>query len=265
MSPSRGALVRLFCRLARGLQAGGALASVLAAAALPRKEREEALARRWSDLGADQAAEPAGLLAWEATFYLPRLRPVDRILLVGCGSGRDLVPLLERGHVVDGLDVARSAVEAGRRLLAGLGLQAALHLGSIEDATLDSRYDVVVFSWLCYGFIPGAPARVRALGNARRHLADGGRVLVSYARREGPASLASRLGGLACRLLGTDFTPEPGDLLVVSDLPDGFRLHHERSFTGEEVEREARAAGLAVAEHHRAGRGLLVLRVPASS
>jgi SAM-dependent methyltransferase len=265
MSAWRAALIRLLCGLARPLQAGATACSYLAAGVLTRRDLDRALARLWDDLGQDDTGDQPGLLVWESAFYLPQLRPHERILLVGCGSGRDLVPLLERGHPAEGIDLAPRAIDACRQRLGRLGLSATLHVGSIESAALASRFDVVIFSWLCYGYIPGTQARIRALRNAREHLGPGGRVLLSYVRREPPpARLPSQLARLCAWLFDSRWTPEYGDLLLVRRGTAGLSVHHEHHFAPQEVEHEARKAGFAIAEHAVAGHGKLVLTVPAA-
>jgi hypothetical protein len=126
---------------------------------------------------------------------------------------------------------------------------------------LAARFDLAIFSWLCFGYLPESNARVAALANVRSHLAPQGRVLVSYVRRDSrPSRLPTWLAGLCARLARSGWRPEYGDLLVVSRARSGTRVHFEHHFAPEEIEAEARAAGLAVAEHAVAGAGLLVLR-----
>jgi SAM-dependent methyltransferase len=260
MNPWRAALVRLLCGAARPLQAAATALSYLAAGTLTRRDLDQAIARLWDDLGQDASGDAAGLLAWESAFYLPNLKAGDRVLLVGCGTGRDLIPLLERGHPAEGLDLAPRAIEACRSRLLRLRLSAPLHVGSIETATLESRFDVVIFSWLCYGYIPEARARIHALRNAGRHLVGGGRALISYVLREPPpARLPARLALLTTRLLGSGWRPQYGDLLLVSRRRGGLAVHHEHHFAPDEIEHEAREAGFSIAEHVVAGHGKLVL------
>jgi SAM-dependent methyltransferase len=260
MDAWRAGLVRLLGGLARPLQAGTTALSAIAAGVQTRAQLQASIARLWDDIALQDTADASGWLAWESAFYEPQLEPASRVLLVGCGGGRDLLPLLQAGHAAEGLDIAPRALEACRQRLAGLGLAAPLHLGSIEDAKLAARFDRVIFSWLCYGYIPGEQARVAALANARAHLAARGRVLVSYARRDPqPSRLPARLGGLAARLSGSDWLPAYGDLLLLSRSKRGVGVHFEHHFAPEEVEAEARAAGLAVVEHEVGGHGRIVL------
>jgi SAM-dependent methyltransferase len=262
MDAWRAALVRLLGGASRPLHGAATALSSLAAGTLTRADLDAAIARLWDELGQDDEGE-AGLLAWESAFYLSHLQAGERVLLVGCGTGRDLVALLRRGHAVEGLDLAPRAVDAGRRRLARLGLRAPLHVGSIEHAALESRFDAVVFSWLCYGYVPEARSRVAALRNARRHLAKGGRVLISYVPRDPRAGrAAARLARLAARLGRSGWSPEHGDLLLLSRRGGGLAVHYEHHFSAEEIEREAREADLAVAAHDVAGHGRLVLALP---
>jgi SAM-dependent methyltransferase len=257
----RTGLVRLLGGLARPLQAGATVLSAVAVGILTREDLETSIARLWDDIGQHDSGDEPGWLAWESAFYRPLLEPGARVLLIGCGGGRDLVPLLQAGCAAEGVDIAPRALEACRGRLALLGLEAPLHLGSIETCRFASRFDRVIFSWLCYGYIPEAKARIAALVNVRAHLAPGGRVLVSYVRSERPAArLPVRLARLGARLARSGWRPEYGDLLLVTRLRGRIAVHLEHHFAAEEIEAEARAAGLAVAEHVVAGHGRLVLK-----
>ena len=260
MDSWRSGFVRVLAGAGRPLQAAATGLSYLAAGTLTRRELDEAITRLWDELGHDEGAVPDGLHAWESDFYLPRLRPGERVLLVGCGTGRDLAALLRLGHDAEGLDLAPLAVEACRRRLARLGLEARLHVGSIETAAVEARFDVVVFSWLCYGYIHGSRSRVAALRNARRLLTSDGRVLASYVEREAPPGRAAiRLARAAARLSRAGWTPEYGDLLLLSRRRGRLAVHYEHHFAARELEDEAREAGLATLEHGVAGHGRIVL------
>jgi SAM-dependent methyltransferase len=261
MQAWRAGLVWLLGGLARPLQAGTTALAAVAAGVQRRADLQTSIARLWDDVADQDGGDTPGWLAWESAFYGPQLEPDSRVLLVGCGAGRDLLPLLTAGHAAEGLDIAPRALAACRQRLARLDLAAPLHLGSIEDARLAGRFDRVIFSWLCYGYIPGERARIAALANARAHLAPRGRVLVSYVRRHPPPSrLPARLAGLAARLARSGWTPAYGDLLLLTRTHAGVGVHFEHHFAPDEIEAEARAAGLQVVEHAVGDHGRIVLR-----
>src|SRR5438477_10928447 len=112
---------------ASALDAAGRATTYLVAGALTRDELRLAIARNWESYGLDESFILSGLAAWEQEIYDRFLRPGDRILVVGCGTGRDLIGLIRRGHEVEGLEPARRTLLIAQRMLDKLGLHAALH------------------------------------------------------------------------------------------------------------------------------------------
>ena len=124
--------------------------------------------RTWDEFSRTGATILSGLMPWEKVWY-ERVLKADHILLVGCGTGRDLIALLELGYRVDGLDVSARAIALARRVLKRQRLSAELYTGRIEALVPPATFDAVIFSWFCYGNIPEAAARTEALSNNRKH------------------------------------------------------------------------------------------------
>jgi SAM-dependent methyltransferase len=188
--------------LALTLARASTVATYAAAGTLTLEALQRDAQRDWRDFGVGQSDQDiaAGLFPWERDFCLPFLKPSDRILVVGCGSGRDLLALLELGYHVAGLEpVAHCVALAGRRL-AERGLRAELITAPIEIAALQPRYDVFLFSWFCYSYIPLRARRVRALEKVRALLPPDGRVLISYIRAPAGAAPQSLAPGARGRV-----------------------------------------------------------------
>jgi SAM-dependent methyltransferase len=83
-----------------------------------------AIAQAWEDFGQTESHVLSGLMPWEHEFYSRFLKPQDDILIVGCGSGRDLIALRRAGHRVVGLEVAPRAAAVARAMLKKHGLVA---------------------------------------------------------------------------------------------------------------------------------------------
>jgi SAM-dependent methyltransferase len=182
------------------------------------------------------------------------------VLLVGCGTGRDLVPLLEAGYAVDGLDLSPASIEICHRNLAQRGLAASLYVGSVEDVSLSGPYDTVLFSWYAYGYLVGRPARVNALRHLAAHLSPRGRILFSYVLHEPktsrlPTALARAIGTIT----GSDWRAEHGDTLTIGGAAGRPVIHFERRFEPHEVAAEAAEAGLRVLFHDHDVNGRVVL------
>ena len=232
----------------------------VAAAIRPLRDVQAAESDYWSDFGMSDDHLERGFFRWERELADRYARPGARILLVGCGSGRDLRRLLERGCVVTGVDMAEAPLRRAREKLAEKGLTARLIHARIEDVPLDQQYDIVWFSWLSYSYIPMSARRIRTLGRLLPHLAPGGVVAVNVLGNA-PDNFAIPLARAAARLTRSDWQLEPGDTLTRLERPD--RYHFEHCFAAGEVEGEFAAAGLDVAAV--LGGGATFVGVPAAA
>lgn len=243
---------------ARALELAGRASMYLAVGTLRLQELQRSIANAWEEVSRRERYNLSGLLPSESALYARFLKPGDRILVVGCGSGRELIALLKLGHRVEGLDIAPRAIALAHQRLEKEGLQAKLSTGPIEDVALSGSFDAFIFSWFCYGYIPQFETRVGVLRKLKAHLNPGGRILIGYVPAEPPPrSLPIRLTRFVARLTRSDWRPELGD--VVGPASGGWRcIDYEHQFVDGEFEKEARAAGLAVGFHER-GNGTAVL------
>jgi SAM-dependent methyltransferase len=242
--------------LASGLMLVTRALAYATAGVLTKKELGRASAGRWSDFGMNEPYVLSGLFMWEETFYFRFLKPDDHILIVGSGSGRDLIGLRRAGYHADGLEPSEKAVRLARAMLTKTGVEAEVRLGWIETAPIAGPYDVFIFSWYCYSYIADRATRISALRAAAAHLAPGGRILLSYTvcepvTRRLPRAIAAGL----VRLTGSDWTPEATDVVYF----ERGGLHFEHQFVPGEAEEEARAAGLKVLHHQCGDDGFLAL------
>jgi SAM-dependent methyltransferase len=260
----RPLLVATLIVLARTLDRAVAVTSFVAAGLLRLDMLGRHMGENWRQFGATQTETDiaGGLYPWERRFYGRFLAPGDRVLVVGCGGGRDLIALLELGCRADGLEPVADCADLARERLAARGLAANVVTADIVTAVLSRRYDAIVFSWLCYSYIPLRARRIAVLRKVTEHLAPGGRILISYV----PAPqrlrrLPWRLAWLASRLSRADWRPEYGDVFMAR--PETGSIHYEHQFTEAEVEAEVYAAGLVVALHEPGPDGNLALVPPA--
>ncbi len=232
-----------------------------AAGAVRLADLRAAIQREWEGTGASESDDysASGLMNWERDFYLRFLKPDDRVLVVGCGTGRDLLALLQLGYQAEGLDAAPRCTATARQLLRERGFEVRLYTGAIEAIELPGKFDAFVFSWFCYSYIPQSETRIRVLRKLRDHLNPGSRILVTYAPAKTlPRLLPIRLTQLVAWLCRSDWRPEYGDVFQVAGRGTHF-VHYEHQFTREGLEGEARAAGLSVPFHEWEKAGTAVL------
>jgi SAM-dependent methyltransferase len=236
-------------RVSRGFDLAARICASVAAATLRMRDIRSDTEHKWERFYTLDADIDRGLFLWETHLVERFVNAGDRILVVGCGTGRDVIPLIASGHDVCGVDPAAPAVAVARDACSRRGIAAEIIHGYFEDIALSNPFDVVIFSNLCYGYIPESRRRIDALRKARELLVPGGRILISYVGN--PQWRHSRLFALvqrAARLRRSDWHPEEGDIIqpILSGPP---RFHYEHIFVPGELQAEAGAADLRVSFH----------------
>jgi SAM-dependent methyltransferase len=217
----------------------------VAAGLLRADELHLARQEEWSDHNASVPAVDFGLWGDEQRFYERFLRPSERVLLAGCGTGRDLIALSAMGYDVVGLDQSPAAVELARMHLARRGMSVPVRTGDVESAELDDNFDAVIFAGGCYSFVRDSQVRIAALRRIRAHLPPGGRVLLFYHPFTGQSRIGRWLVRTSARLARADWSPEPGD--VFSRYRSNSRaVRYRHDFEPAELAAECAAAGLRV-------------------
>jgi SAM-dependent methyltransferase len=232
---------RLFARATR-------IFNHLAAGTLRIRDLRVGIEHSWEHFSARDADVAAGLMCWEEELFARFLKPDDDILLVGSGPGRDLIALVDKGYRVTGVEPARRAIATAQHHLEKRGLCADIIEGFFEDVALPRRFDVIIFSYGCYSFIPGSGRRIAALRKADAHLTAGGRIVISYLSEQSGHPLLIQCTRFAARVCRSDWRPERGDILCPVHATQPL-FHYEHPFRPEEIDSEAMAAGLRVSAH----------------
>ena len=100
------------------------------------------------------------------------------VLEVACGNGRLLVPALEAGVDVDGLDLSRPMLDDLRRTLGARGLETALVEGDMRDFALPRRYALVLVAFNAFLHNLTQADQLATLRCCRGHLAPGGALAI---------------------------------------------------------------------------------------
>jgi SAM-dependent methyltransferase len=123
--------------------------------------------------------KPVGHPFADVEYYTTLLADVSgSILEPAAGTGRILIPLLEAGHQIDGLDSSPQMLACCRRHCRDRGLDPALREADMTIFVQLAAYEAVILPAGSIALLDGRKATLQALACFRDSLVPGGRLLV---------------------------------------------------------------------------------------
>lgn len=114
-------------------------------------------------------------------FYLKECKETNgKILEVACGTGRLLIPALEAGCDIEGLDLSEEMLTVLKEKLREKDLETKLHRQSMLDFSLDEKYALIYIPFTSIFILKTQEDQIYCLRNCRRHLAEGGRFIIDF-------------------------------------------------------------------------------------
>lgn len=173
-----------------------------------------------------------------------RVPPGGKILVAGCGTGREAFALAREGWSVSGIDFSKTMIELAQKEAERRKLSVRFQVKDLRiHEELPGSLDAVFFTHDVYSFIPGAKARIDLLKRMARWISPHGVILLS-ARRAARAyeRLILSLQWLAvARRRGNDWGSSHTRWIA----PDGnIGRSFIHIFTAANLRRELREAGL---------------------
>lgn len=98
---------------------------------------------------------------------------------VGCGTGRVLIPLVQEGVEVVGVDSSPAMVTACKDRLVAEGLEAEVHVGDMVDFDLGRKFDLVIVPGASFQLLDERDTALAALARLKAHVAPGGLLAMS--------------------------------------------------------------------------------------
>jgi SAM-dependent methyltransferase len=112
--------------------------------------------------------------------------PAGRILVAGCGTGRECFGLVARGWSAIGVDYSGAMIAAAHQEAAQRGLQPEFLQADLRDLQLAAgSLAAILFTFDVYSFIPNRDERVAVLRRMSRWLQEGGVIFLSARRAHG--------------------------------------------------------------------------------
>ena len=106
------------------------------------------------------------------------------VLELGCGTGRIAIPIAESGVSVTGLDISRKMLERAEHKRSSLAperrdLLRLIH-GDMTSFDLREQFPLITIPFRPFQHLLSVEAQLNCLTCARRHLADGGRLVMDF-------------------------------------------------------------------------------------
>jgi SAM-dependent methyltransferase len=114
-------------------------------------------------------------LPYGLDFYIALAREANGpVLDIACGTGRILIPCLEAGVDIEGLDLFEPMLKKLRANAAAKGLSPQLHQADMNDFSLPRRYALAMIPFNAFIHNMTQEAQIRCLTLCREHLLPGG-------------------------------------------------------------------------------------------
>ncbi|MFI5459480.1 MAG: class I SAM-dependent methyltransferase [Isosphaerales bacterium] len=108
-------------------------------------------------------------------FYVALAREASGpVLDIACGTGRILLPCLQAGVDIEGLDLFEPMLKTLRAKAAALGLSPRLHQADMSNFSLSRRFGLVMIPFNAFVHNMTQEAQIRCLQLCREHLLPGG-------------------------------------------------------------------------------------------
>lgn len=195
----------------------------------------------WEDEYRDEEQEAFGAPSAEVVDLVPRLPPKARVLDLGCGSGRNALPLAKAGFDVHAVDRSVAGIDRLKVRADMAGVSIRTTVVDLSDSAVEGDYDLVILHGVLH---------LLAAGPGRR--------LVSRVQA------ATKPGGWNVVVVFTDRLPQPPDLapFVLNAYPEGgiaqMYSGWDRELAGAYTLEDEHAGGL----KHRHAVNKVVARLP---
>ncbi|MTI95244.1 MAG: class I SAM-dependent methyltransferase [Firmicutes bacterium] len=144
-----------------------------------RQLLEQGLATEITSYDENNTYDTAIQFTEDLEFYLELARG-RRVLDIGCGTGRVMLPLLQAGVDVTGIDMSPHMLKLAAEKLNGAGFTPELHQGDMRDFNLESEFDLIIIPYYSMTYMHSDAERSTVLNCCWRHLASGGMLAFDF-------------------------------------------------------------------------------------
>jgi len=119
-----------------------------------------------------------GLENFEKKLIKKFLKGKKKILVVGCGCGREILPLSKKGHDITGIDISPQMINESKKLAKKNNINLKLIVGNIADINLEKEsFDIALMLNAVLDQIPSTKERIKSINNVAYSLKKNGMII----------------------------------------------------------------------------------------
>ncbi|GAA0451153.1 class I SAM-dependent methyltransferase [Alkalibacillus silvisoli] len=123
--------------------------------------------------------KPVGHSFGDVEYYLDRLKDVEgKVLEPAVGTGRVMIPLIEAGFKVEGMDLSSDMLDLCKDHCEARGIPTRLFKGSMHTLSIEEQYEAIILPAGSFLLMEDRDQAHQALGNFYKHLKPGGRLIL---------------------------------------------------------------------------------------
>lgn len=115
-------------------------------------------------------------------FYRKMVEPGEKVLEIGCGTGRVAIELARIGVHVTGIDLSDSMLSIFKEKLkdedARVNEKIRIEKADMTDFSIDDTFDLVIFPFRAFQSLTTNQQRVNCLNSVKKHLKKKGKVVI---------------------------------------------------------------------------------------
>ncbi|MGE7094159.1 class I SAM-dependent methyltransferase [Lysinibacillus sp. NPDC048646] len=181
-------------------------------------------------------------LSGDIEYYCDRLKDCKgRILEAMVGSGRVIIPLLESGLHVDGVDYSSEMLASCRRHCEARGLKTELYEANLKELSLATKYEAIIIPAGSFLLIEKRDESIKVLKRLYDHLEPNGKLILDLFLPDNKFDVDGKFEGTSTFTLSNGDTITMEEKLVEADLFNQYKvsyLKYEKWREGKRIQSE---------------------------